>query len=116
MRQGVMGRTMSGPISPETDALKTLLPEASLRQIVVSGNGMLPLYRHGDQLLVAGTENAKCGDRVVVEGDDFGIVAGTLIHFGKDQIVIAKGGQPSRSLRVDLSAARFFGRVIWASQ
>jgi phage repressor protein C with HTH and peptisase S24 domain len=107
---------MSSSPLPKTEALMAGLPQASLRQIVVSGNGMLPLYRHGDQLLVAGTESAKCGDRVVVEGDDFGIVAGTLIHFGQDQIVIAKGGQPSRSLRVDLAAAKFFGRVIWASQ
>ena len=107
---------MRGPTSLESNTLTIPLPEASLRQIVVSGNGMLPLYRQGDQLLVACTETAKCGDRVVVEGDDFGIVAGTLIHFGQDQIVIAKGGQPSRSLRVDLAAARFFGRVIWASQ
>jgi phage repressor protein C with HTH and peptisase S24 domain len=111
-----MARTMSGPISPETESLTAGLPQASLRQIVVSGNGMLPLYRHGDYLLVAGTESAKCGDRVVVEGDDFGIIAGTLIHYGQDQIVVAKGGQPSRSLRVDLAAAKFFGRVIWASQ
>lgn len=111
-----MGRTMSGSPLTKTETLTAGLPQASLRQIVVSGNGMLPLYRHGDHLLVAGTESAKCGDRVVVEGDDFGIVSGTLVHFGKDEIVIAKGGQPSRSLRVDLTAARFFGRVIWASQ
>jgi phage repressor protein C with HTH and peptisase S24 domain len=107
---------MSGTAWPVTDKLIPRLPHESLRQIVVSGNGMLPLYRHGDQLLVASTETAKCGDRVVVEGDDFGTVAGTLIHFGKEQIVVAMGGQPSKSLRVDLSAAKFFGRVIWASQ
>lgn len=109
-------RPMTALTSTDADTHIERLPRGSFREIMVSGNGMLPLYRHGDQLLVRCTESARCGDRVIVESEEFGLVAGTLIHFGKDQVVVAQGGQPSKSRRVDLARAKYFGRVVWASQ
>ena len=84
----------------------------------VFGNSMLPLYRHGDQLVisVSGMADLNSGDRValILKSGDW--VAGTLLHCTETRIDLARGGSPSRGASFDLEDVAVFGRIIWASQ
>ncbi len=88
----------------------------ALRSIAVNGNAMLPLYRHGDTLLVAEDATVKFGDRVVAEGKSIGLVGGTLLHRSKELTVLIRGGNPNREVAIPASELVFFGRIVWASQ
>ncbi len=72
-------------------AVKLPLHADALRSITVNGNTMLPLYRHGDTLLVAEDAAVKFGDRVVAEGKIAGLVGGTLLHRTQQITVLIRG-------------------------
>lgn len=88
----------------------------SLISIVVQGNSMLPLYRHGDILLVTSKYQPRVGDRVFVESRTAGRVGGTLAHLSANSIVINRGGSVNRELLLSIADVAFFGKVEWASQ
>ena len=88
----------------------------SLISIEVQGNSMLPLYRHGDILLVTPKYQPKVGDRVFVESRTAGRVGGTLAHLSPNSIVINRGGSVKRELSLSMADVTFFGKVEWASQ
>jgi len=94
------------------------LPEQAetLLAVGVNGNTMLPLYRHGDILLVARDAPVKFGDRVVVESKAAGLLGGTLVHHGKDKTVLNRGGHPNREITLQSEDLSFLGRIVWASQ
>lgn len=50
-----------------------LQPEAHGRTITVFGNSMMPLYGHGDRLIVSDEVPITIGDRVVVETSRLGL-------------------------------------------
>lgn len=86
------------------------------RIITVSGNSMMPLYRHGDQLIVSDQAPMSVGDRIVVESGSHGTLGGTLLYRDKSCIALMLGGRSRREVHLDPSDIRFVGRVIWASQ
>jgi phage repressor protein C with HTH and peptisase S24 domain len=86
------------------------------RTITVLGNSMLPLYRHGDRLIVSDQVPAGIGDRIVIESSAHGTLGGTLLYRGQTRVTVMLGGKPKRDVMVDLSDVEFIGRVIWASQ
>jgi phage repressor protein C with HTH and peptisase S24 domain len=92
------------------------LQGAGMRRIVVFGNGMLPLYRHGDQLIVSEDAPIKIGDRVILQTTRDGTLGGTLIHRDGKVIVIGNSGGSKKDHVVEVSEVEFLGRVIWASQ
>ena len=94
------------------------LPEnaANFVPVNVNGNTMLPLYRHGDMLLVAENAPVKFGDRVVVESKSSGWLGGTLIHHSKDLTVLIRGGNHNKEVAITSQDLQFFGRIVWASQ
>ena len=94
------------------------LPEnaETLLAVDVNGNMMLPLYRHGDVLLVAKDVPVKFGDRVVVDSKASGLLGGTLVHHGKDKTVLIRGGNPNREIALHSDDLNFLGRIVWASQ
>jgi phage repressor protein C with HTH and peptisase S24 domain len=92
------------------------LQGAGMRRFVVFGNGMLPLYRHGDQLIVSEVAPIKIGDRVLLQTTGEGTLAGTLIHRDGKVIVISLSGGSRKDHVVTVSEVAFLGRVIWASQ
>ena len=93
-----------------------LLSIQDARAINVYGNGMLPLYRHGDQLIVSATVPVRIGDRVIVELRDKRQLCGTLFQMTEDILGISLGGQKRKETMVKASDIEFLGRVIWASQ
>ena len=86
------------------------------KAINVYGNGMLPLYRHGDQLIVSAAVPLRIGDRVIIETKDKRQVCGTLFHKAEDLLGISLGGQKRKETLIKASDIEFLGRVIWASQ
>ena len=93
-----------------------LLSVQDAKAINVYGNGMLPLYRHGDQLIVSGTVPVRIGDRVIIEMKDKRQLCGTLFHRAEDILGISLGGQKRKETLIKASDIEFLGRVIWASQ
>jgi len=93
-----------------------LLSIQDAKAINVYGNGMLPLYRHGDQLIVSAAVPVRIGDRVIIEMKDKRQVCGTLFHKAEDILGINLGGQKRKETLVKASDIEFLGRVIWASQ
>jgi phage repressor protein C with HTH and peptisase S24 domain len=93
-----------------------LLSVQDARAINVYGNGMLPLYRHGDQLIVSAAVPVRIGDRVIIEMKDKRQLCGTLFHRAEDLLGISLGGQKRKETLIKASDIEFLGRVIWASQ
>ena len=86
------------------------------RTITVLGNSMMPLYRHGDRLIVSDQVTASIGDRIVIESRVHGTLGETLLYRDRKTIAVMLGGKPRRDVLVDLLDVEFIGRVMWASQ
>lgn len=86
------------------------------RTVTVHGNSMLPLYRHGDRLIVSDSLPITVGDRILVESRDHGMLGGTLLHRDSKCVAVMLGGQSRREVLVDSSEVEFLGRIVWASQ
>lgn len=91
-------------------------PVSGGKTITVHGNSMLPLYRHGDRLIVSDTIPIAIGDRVLVESRGQGTLGGTLLYLNKHCIALMLGGRSRREVLVDSSEVEFLGRIVWASQ
>jgi phage repressor protein C with HTH and peptisase S24 domain len=96
------------------------LPEAveagKNRILTVFGNGMLPLYRHGDRLIVSEEAPLKVGDRVAVCTLQEEIVAGVLISRDAQGVVIGMAGSIRKDRAIAADDVAFLGRIVWASQ
>lgn len=94
-----------------------LAPEVSKgRTITVFGNSMLPLYGHGDRLIVSEDVPVTVGDRVVIESNRLGLIGGVLVHRDHNTIAVALGGKSRRELLVKPADVTYLARVLWASQ
>jgi len=82
----------------------------------VSGDSMMPLYRHGDIIIVAPGAAVRKGDRVVVRTRDGEVMAKMLARRSPRQIEL-KSINPEHADRVfrpeDID---WIARIIWASQ
>lgn len=86
------------------------------RTLAVFGNAMMPLYRHGDQLIVHLNSDVKAGDRVAVGLKDGDWIAGSLVFRGSGSLVVACGGMVSRTVKLAPRDIDWLGRILWASQ
>ncbi len=86
------------------------------RTITVFGNSMMPLYGHGDRLIVSQDVAIAVGDRIVMETGRLGLIGGVLVHRDKNAIAITLGGKSRREVLVQPDDVTYLGRVLWASQ
>lgn len=86
------------------------------RIVEVFGNGMLPLYRHGDRLVVSEEAALRAGDRIIAETRSGVVLAGTLIHRDTSAVLVARGSALRRDMRIDARDIKALARVLWASQ
>lgn len=91
-------------------------PVTGGKTIAVLGNSMMPLYRHGDRLIVSDQVPITVGDRIVVESASLGTLGGTLLYRDKRCITVMLGGKSRRDVLVDQADVEYVGRIIWASQ
>jgi phage repressor protein C with HTH and peptisase S24 domain len=101
-----MERSMNG-LAPDT---------GNGRTITVFGNSMMPLYGHGDRLIVSNEVPIAVGDRIVVESDRLGLIGGVLVHRDRNGIAVTLGGKSRREVLVKPDDVVYIGRVLWASQ
>lgn len=77
---------------------------------------MLPLYRHGDQLIVSDLVPVALGDRVLLESREHGTLGGTLLYKDAKCVALMLGGRSRRDVLVDCRDVDYIGRIVWASQ
>ena len=82
----------------------------------VTGDSMMPLYRHGDRLIVARDAACRKGDRVVVKTTDGEVMAKILLKKTARVVELASlnPAHPGRSF--SLRDIEWIARIIWASQ
>lgn len=82
----------------------------------VQGDSMLPLYRHGDVLVVQPSARVRKGDRVVVKTAAGEVMAKVLARrtTGAIDLVSLNPEHPDRQLAV--AEIVWMARIVWASQ
>ncbi|MBN9432492.1 MAG: helix-turn-helix transcriptional regulator [Bosea sp.] len=82
----------------------------------VSGDSMMPLYRHGDVIIVSPTAPCHVGDRVVVRTQQGEVMAKVLARRDAAHVELASlnPDHPPRSLATH--EIDWIARIIWASQ
>ena len=95
------------------------LPEvsdANAYALEISGDSMLPLYRHGDKVVVSPAATVRRGDRVVVKTQDGEILAKLLTRQTPDVIELASLNPAYENRTFKTDEITFMARIIWASQ
>ena len=82
----------------------------------VSGDSMMPLYRHGDVIIVSPTAQVRLGDRVVVRTHEGEVMAKVLAHREADHVELGSLNPEHPPRRIELHAIDWMSRIIWASQ
>ncbi|WP_018700877.1 S24 family peptidase [Amorphus coralli] len=82
----------------------------------ISGDSMLPLYRHGDVLIVSRAATIRRGDRVVVKTSDGEVMAKILQRRTPKQIELTSLNPDHPDRIVPLAAIEWMARILWASQ
>ena len=82
----------------------------------VSGDSMLPLYRHGDRIIVARDASVRKGDRVVVKTGDGEVMAKILQRKTQKAIDLASLNPSHKNRTIAVRDIEWMGRIIWASQ
>ena len=82
----------------------------------VSGDSMLPLYRHGDRLIVAPNESIRVGDRVVLKTLDGEVLAKELKRQTARIIELRSLNPDHPDLLFSMEKVAWVARIVWASQ
>jgi len=82
----------------------------------ISGDSMLPLYRHGDVLIVSRAASVRRGDRVVVKTTDGEVMAKILHRRTARQIELTSLNPDHPDRTVPLAEVEWMARILWASQ
>lgn len=82
----------------------------------VTGDSMLPLYRHGDTIIVSPTLEARPGDRVVVKTRDGEVMAKVLEKKTQRSVHLASLNPDHPMRTVPLAEIEWIARIMWASQ
>ena len=92
------------------------LGEGSAYALTVEGDAMRPVYRPGDQLIIAPEDKPRPGDRIIVKTRD-GEISGWELGRNTVQDVVLKPLDPTGAERiVKLVDIAWIARIVWASQ
>lgn len=90
--------------------------DANAYALEISGDSMLPLYRHGDTIIVSPAATIRRGDRVVVKTQSGEILAKLLAKQTVRVVELSSLNPDYEDRTLDLSDVVFMARIIWASQ
>lgn len=82
----------------------------------VSGDSMLPLYRHGDKIIVQRDVTCRKGDRVVVRTSDGEVMAKVLHRKTTRQVELVSLNPSHKNRTLAVKDIDWMARIIWASQ
>lgn len=88
----------------------------SIYALEVSGDSMLPLFRHGDILIVAPVATIRAGDRVVVKTLEGEVMAKILQRKTATNIELLSLNQDHDNRSFKLDELEWMARIVWASQ
>ncbi len=82
----------------------------------ITGDSMVPVFRHGDRILVAPHEQIRVGDRVVVKTLNGEVMAKELSKVTPTRIELLSINPDYPNVSIDQSQIAWMARIIWASQ
>lgn len=82
----------------------------------VQGDSMLPLYRHGDVLVVQPHAALRKGDRVVVKTSSGEVMAKVLQRRTASVVELVSLNPEHPDRRLDAADVEWLARIVWASQ
>jgi phage repressor protein C with HTH and peptisase S24 domain len=82
----------------------------------VQGDSMLPLYRHGDMLVVQPSAPLRKGDRVVVKTTSGEVMAKVLDKRTSTAVELVSLNPDHPHRRLASSEVEWMARIVWASQ
>jgi len=82
----------------------------------VIGDSMMPLYRHGDTIIVVRDAPCRRGDRIVIKKHD-GEVMAKVLERRTAQLIEVVSLNPDHPTRIlELDDVEWMARIVWASQ
>lgn len=99
-----------------TVAMPDIGPDAALQAVRIDGDGMLPLYREGDVLIVSARAEIRPGDRVLVQIEARPHEARIFLERDGEAIDFGRPLDGDARERVRLDRIRRLVRIVWASQ
>lgn len=82
----------------------------------ISGDSMLPMYRHGDIIVVSPAAPVRQGDRVVARDRKGAVMAKLLLRRTARSITLASLNPEFPDLDLPAEAVLWMHRIVWASQ
>ena len=82
----------------------------------VQGDSMLPLYRHGDMLVVQPNAVVRKGDRVVVKTTSGEVMAKVLERRTPAAVELVSLNPDHPQRRLAAGEVEWLARIVWASQ
>ncbi|HWT30624.1 MAG TPA: helix-turn-helix transcriptional regulator [Propylenella sp.] len=82
----------------------------------VSGDSMLPLYRHGDIIIVSPAARIRRGDRVVLRTRDGEVMAKVLKRRTAKEMELASLNPEHTNRTIAAKDVDWMARILWASQ
>ena len=82
----------------------------------VSGDSMLPLYRHGDIIIVSPAAQVRRGDRIVLRTKDGEVMAKVLKRRTAKEVQIASLNPDHAERTLAAKEVDWIARILWASQ
>lgn len=90
--------------------------EANAYALSISDDSMLPVYRHGDIVVVSPSAPVRQGDRVVARSRDGAVVAKLLLRRTARFVELASLNAEFSNLKLQTGDILWMHRIIWASQ
>ena len=82
----------------------------------VTGDSMMPVYRHGDTIIVSPTQEPRRGDRVVVKTRDGEVMAKVLEKKSARAVQLASLNPAHPDRTIPMADIEWIARIMWASQ
>ena len=82
----------------------------------ISGDGMEPVYRDGDTVIVSPRANIRRGDRVVIRTLSGAVMAGVLRRRSARRIDVGSFNPRHEDRTLPVDDVQWMARIVWASQ
>ena len=82
----------------------------------VTGESIMPVYRHGDTIIVSPSQEARRGDRVVVKTRDGEVMAKVLEKKTARSVQLASLNPDHPDRTIPVAEIEWIARIMWASQ
>jgi phage repressor protein C with HTH and peptisase S24 domain len=92
------------------------LSDETAYALEVSGDSMLPLYRHGDVIIVSPSAQIRRGDRIVVRTSDGEVMAKILKRQTASEMQLGSLNPQHGDRTIAVHDVDWVARILWASQ